>query len=450
MFHIRERGSTFMTEVLAGITTFMTMSYIIFANPEILSKAGMDFDALVVVTCLSAALGTFLMAMFANLPVALAPGVGLNAYFAFTVCLGMQVSWKVALAAVFIEGVIFILLTLTNIRTLVINSIPNSLKLGISAGIGFFIAFIGLQSAGLIVNSDATLVQLGVIKLGNLTINKGADTPAVFSLIKDNLPVLLALGGFLIMAILTALKVQGALLFGIIAVTAAAAGLGMVQVPSEIISTNLSIKPLFWQLDFSLIKSPDFWVVVFTFFFVDFFDTVGTLIGVASRGNLLDEEGKLPEAKGALMADAVATVAGAALGTSTVTSYVESSSGIAQGGRTGLASIVTALLFIVAMFFTPLVKIVPSYATAPALMIVGVYMMMGLRDVNYDDWTDLIPAFLGFVMMPLSYSIATGIEFAIVSYVVIKLLSGRLRDLNILLIILALIFIAKELLVIAL
>ncbi len=448
MFNMKERGSNFITEVLAGITTFMTMSYIIFANPGILSNAGMDFDALVVVTCISAALGTFLMAIFANLPVALAPGVGLNAYFAFTVCLGMQVSWKVALAAVFIEGVIFILLTLTNIRTLVINSIPKSLKLGISAGIGFFIAFIGLQSAGLIVNSDATLVQLGVIKLGSVAATHDVNTPVAFTLIKDNLPVLLALGGFLIMAILTALKFQGALLFGIIAVTAAGVGLGMVTLPTEFVSMPPSIKPLFLQLDFSLIKSLDFWIVVFTFFFVDFFDTIGTLIGVASRGNLIDENGNIPSAKGALMADAVATVAGAVLGTSTVTSYVESSSGIAQGGRTGLASIVTGLLFVGAIFFTPLVKIVPSYATAPALMLVGVYMMMGLKDVNYDDWTELIPAFLGFVMMPLSYSIATGIEFAIVGYVVIKLFSGRFKDLNVLLFILALIFMAKELLTI--
>ena len=432
LFKIRENGSTFMTEILAGITTFVTMSYIIFVNPGILSNTGMDFDALVVVTCLASALGTFCMAVFANYPIALAPGMGLNAFFAFGVVLSMKidgapVTWQMALAAVFIEGAIFAVLTLTSIREEIMNSIPKSLKIGISAGIGLFIAFIGLQSAGIIVNNEATLVGLGSLK--------------------GNTNMTLSMLGLFIMAVLTAWNVKGALLIGIIAVTGIAAAMGLIEIPEKVVSQPPSITPLLGQLDFSLIKEPEFWVVVFTFFFVDFFDTLGTLVGVCNRSGLLDENGNLPRAKGALMADAVATMAGAAMGTSTVTSYVESSSGVAQGGRTGLTAIVTALLFVGAIFFTPIVKIVPGYATAPALIIVGVYMMMSLRDLNYDEWTDLIPALIGCFMMPFAYSIATGIEFAIVLYVGIKILTGKFKDISFLMVALAALFIAKELLV---
>lgn len=429
MFKIRENNSTFLTEVLAGFTTFVTMSYIIFVNPNILSSTGMDFNALVVVTCLASALGTFLMAIFANYPIALAPGMGLNAFFAFGVVLNMKingapVTWQMALAAVFIEGAIFAVLTLTNIREAIMNSIPKSLKIGISAGIGLFIAFIGLQGAGIIVHNDATLLGLGSIR--------------------NNIPMMMSLAGLIIMAVLTALNVKGALLIGILVITAAAAGLGFVEVPETFVSEPPSIMPLVGKLDFSLIKEPQFWVVVFTFFFVDFFDTLGTLVGVCNRSGLLDENGNLPRAKGALMADAVATMAGAAMGTSTVTSYVESSSGVAQGGRTGLTAIVTALLFVGAIFFTPVVKMVPGYATAPALIIVGIYMMMSLRDINYDDWTELIPSLMGFFMMPLAYSIAVGIEFAIVSYVLIKVFTGKFKDISFLMVALSALFIAKE------
>ncbi len=429
LFKIRENGSTFTTEVLAGLTTFVTMSYIIFVNPNILSSTGMDFNALVVVTCLASALGTFLMAVFANYPIALAPGMGLNAFFAFGVVLNMKingapVTWQMALAAVFIEGAIFAVLTLTSIREEIMNSIPKSLKIGISAGIGLFISFIGLQSAGIIVNNDATLLGLGSIK--------------------GNYPMMLSMLGLIIMAVLTAWNVKGALLIGIIVVTGIAAALGLVQVPETFVSQPPSIMPLVGQLDFSLIKTSEFWIVVFTFFFVDFFDTLGTLVGVCNRSGLLDENGNLPRAKGALMADAVATMAGAAMGTSTVTSYVESSSGVAQGGRTGLTSIVVALLFVGAIFFTPLVGMVPAYATAPALVIVGIYMMMSLRDLNYDDWTELIPSIIGFFMMPLAYSIAVGIEFAIVFYVAVKIFTGRFKDISFLMIVLSVLFIAKE------
>ena len=431
LFRIRETGTTFMTEVLAGITTFVTMSYIIFVNPNILSNTGMDFNALVVVTCLASALGTFLMAILADYPIALAPGMGLNAFFAFGVVLNMKingapVTWQMALAAVFIEGAIFAVLTLTSIREAIMNSIPKSLKIGISAGIGLFIAFIGLQSAGIVVNNDATLLGLGQLR--------------------GNTPMMLSMLGLLIMAVLTAWNVKGALLLGLIIVTGIAAALGLVQVPEKFVSEPPSIMPLVGQLDFSLIKSSEFWVVVFTFFFVDFFDTLGTLVGVCNRSGLLDENGNLPRAKGALMADAIATMAGAAMGTSTVTSYVESSSGVAQGGRTGLTAIVTALLFVGAIFFTPLVGMVPAYATAPALIIVGIYMMMSLRDLNYDDWTELIPSIIGFFMMPLAYSIAVGIEFAIVIYVAIKLLTGKMKDISFLMVALSALFIAKELL----
>ena len=430
-FHVREAGSSVRTEFLAGLTTFVTMSYIVFVNPAILSKTGMDFNALVVVTCLSSALATFLMAVLANYPIGLAPGMGLNAFFTYTVVLGMQingapVTWQMALAAVFIEGAIFILLTLTRIREMVVNTIPKALKVGISAGIGFFIAFIGMKSVGIVVHNDATLIALGQIG--------------------DNVPALLAIVGLLLMAVLTAHRVHGALLIGILAVTVLAAACGITTLPETFVSTPPSIEPLFWKMDFSLVREPDFWVVVFTFFFVDFFDTVGTLVGVCSRSGLLDDQGRLPRAKGALMADAVGTVAGAILGTSTVTSYVESSSGVAQGGRTGLSSVVTAVLFIVAIFFTPVVGIVPSCATAPALILVGVYMMMSLRDLDYDEWTDVFPAILGFTMMPLTYSIATGIEFGVVSYVLVKSLSGKFRDVSGLMTFLAILFTLKELL----
>lgn len=429
LFKVHETGSTVTTEILAGVTTFITMSYIIFVNPDLLSKSGMDFDALIAATCLSAAFATFLMAVMANYPIALAPGMGLNAFFTFGVVLTMKVNgapvtWQMALAAVFVDGAIFAVLTLTNIREAIMNAIPKSLKIGISAGIGLFIAFIGLQSAGIVVDNPATLLGLGSIK--------------------NNVPMMLALGGLFIMSVLTALNVQGALLIGIVLVTAAAAGLGLVEVPTTFISEPPSVEPLLFKFDFSLIKTPEFWIIVFTFFFVDFFDTLGTLVGVCNRSGLLDENGNLPRAKGALLADALGTMAGAVMGTSTVTSYVESSSGVAQGGRTGLTALVTAALFIAAMFFTPLVKMVPGYATAPALIIVGVYMMVSLRDLNYDDWTEFIPSLLGFFMMPLAYSISVGIEFAIVSYVIIKILTGKIKDVSFLMIVLAVVFILKE------
>lgn len=420
-FKLAENGTSARTELLAGLTTFMTMAYIIFVNPGILSATGMPFGPLLVATCLGSAFATLLMAFLANYPFALAPGMGLNAFFAFAVVIGMKLPWQVALAAVFIEGVIFIVLTLTKVREGVVNSMPKSLKIGISAGIGLFITFIGLQSATIIVNNDAVLLGL---------------TP-----LRANPPALLSLAGLILMVVLEARKVTGGILIGIIVITIVGIPLGITKMPEGVVSMPPSLSPIFCKMDFSLIAKPEFWVVVFTFFFVDFFDTVGTLIGVSNRVDMLDENGRLPRASQALMSDAVGTVAGAVLGTSTVTTFVESASGVEQGGRTGLTALTVAVLFLLAMFFSPLISIVPACATAPALIMVGGYMMMGFKDLNYGDWTEFFPAIVAFFMMPFSYSIATGIEFGIVSYVLLKLLTGRGKELNWLMYVLVVLFV---------
>lgn len=423
-FKLSEHGTDVRKEILAGITTFMTMAYIIFVNPGILSETGMPFGSLLVATCLGAALATFLMAFLANYPFALAPGMGLNAFFAFTVVLGMKIPWQIALAAVFIEGVIFILLTCTKVREEVVNSIPKTLKIGVSAGIGLFITFIGLQNAGIIVSNPAVLVGL--------------------SKLSGNVGALLALAGLLLMVVLEARKVTGGILIGIIVVTIVGIPLGVTKMPDGILSMPPSLSPIFMKMDFSMIAQPAFWVIVFTFFFVDFFDTVGTLVGVSNRANMLDDKGRLPKATQALMADAIGTTAGAVLGTSTVTTFVESASGVEQGGRTGLTALTTAVLFIVAIFFSPLISIVPSCATAPALVMVGGYMMMGFKDMDFSDWTEFFPAIVAVFMMPFAYSIAAGIEFGVVSYVALKLLMGRGKEVNWLLYILALLFILNR------
>ena len=420
-FKLAENGTSVRTELLAGLTTFMTMAYIIFVNPGILSATGMPFGPLLVATCLGSAFATLLMAFLANYPFALAPGMGLNAFFAFAVVIGMKLPWQVALAAVFIEGVIFIVLTLTKVREGIVNSMPKSLKIGISAGIGLFITFIGLQSATIIVNNDAVLLGL---------------TP-----LRANPPALLSLAGLILMVVLEARKVTGGILIGIIVITIVGIPLGITKMPEGVVSMPPSLSPIFCKMDFSLIAKPEFWVVVFTFFFVDFFDTVGTLIGVSNRVDMLDENGRLPRASQALMSDAVGTVAGAVLGTSTVTTFVESASGVEQGGRTGLTALTVAVLFLLAAFFSPLISIVPACATAPALIMVGGYMMMGFKDLNYGDWTEFFPAIIAFFMMPFSYSIATGIEFGIVSYVLLKLLTGRGKELNWLMYVLVVLFV---------
>ena len=422
-FKLEENKTTVKTEVLAGVTTFMTMAYILAVNPSILSATGMDKNALFTATALSALVATLVMALVARLPFALAPGMGLNAFFAFTVVLGMGYSWQFALTAVFLEGIIFLLLTAFNIRELIINAIPMSMKHAVSAGIGLFIAFIGLQGAGVIVNNDAVLVGLG---------DMGSPS------------VLIALFGVLLIGILLALKVKGALLIGIFAATIAGIPFGVTHLPEgHLVSLPPSIAPIFFQFDFHQILSIDMLIVLFTFLFVDMFDTVGTLIGVSSKADMLTPDGKVPRAKQALFADAIGTTFGAIVGTSTVTTYVESASGVAEGGRTGLTSLTTAGLFLIALFFAPLFIMIPGAATAPALILVGLFMLSPILKINLEDFTESIPAFFTIIMMPLTYSIAEGIVFGMLAYVLLKLLTGKHKDVSIVMYVLALLFLIK-------
>nr|VFK68752.1 MAG: putative MFS transporter, AGZA family, xanthine/uracil permease [Candidatus Kentron sp. UNK]VFK73709.1 MAG: putative MFS transporter, AGZA family, xanthine/uracil permease [Candidatus Kentron sp. UNK] len=422
-FRLEENGANTKTEVIAGITTFMTMAYILAVNPDILSATGMDKHALFTATALSAAIGTLAMALIARLPFALAPGMGLNAFFAFTVVVGMGYSWQFALTAIFLEGIIFLLLTAFNIRELIVDAIPLSIKHAISTGIGLFIAFIGLQNAGIIVNNDAVLVGLGEIA-----------TPSA----------LIALFGIVVTGGLLARKIKGALLMGILAATIAGIPAGITQLPAGgFVSAPPSLAPVFWQLDFSHILSMDMAVVLLTFLFVDMFDTVGTLVGVSAKANMLDAKGKVPRAKQALLSDAIGTTFGAMLGTSTVTTYVESASGIAEGGRTGLTALTVAVLFLIALFFAPLFIMIPSAATAPALVLVGLFMLSPIRKIDLEDFTESIPVFLTIIITPLTYSIAEGIVFGILSFVLLKLLTGKSKDISIVMYILAGIFIIR-------
>ena len=409
------------TEVVAGITTFMTMAYILAVNPSILSATGMDKNALFTATAVASIIATLVMALIANLPFALAPGMGLNAFFAFTVCLGMGFSWQFALTAVFIEGIIFLVLTAFNIRELIVNAIPLNLKHAVSAGIGLFIAFIGMQGSGLIVNNDATLVGLGDM-----------SSPTV----------LVTLFGLLLTGVLLALRVKGALLIGIFASTLLGIPLGVTHLPEgNVLSLPPSIAPIAFKFDFSQLFSLNMVIILFTFLFVDMFDTVGTLVGVSSKANMLDSEGHVPRVKQALFADAVGTTVGAMLGTSTVTTYVESASGVAEGGRTGLTSLTVAGMFFLALFLAPLFLMVPGAATAPIL--VGSFMMSPILKINFDDYTESIPAFLTIIMMPLTYSIAEGIVFGMLSYVLLKVLSGKFKDVSVIMYVLAVLFVLK-------
>jgi len=422
-FSLSKNKTTVKTEIIAGITTFMTMAYILAVNPDILSQAGMDKHAVFSATVISSIIATLVMALWAKLPFALAPGMGLNAFFAFTVVLGMGHTWQFALTAVFIEGIIFLLLTTFNIRELIVNSIPMNLKHAISAGIGLFIAFIGLHNSGLIVDNPATLVGLGKI---------------------SNPAVIITLFGLILSGVLMALKVKGAMLIGIFAATILGIPMGVTHLPEgNLISTPPSIAPIAFQFDFSEIFSMKMLVVLFTFLFVDMFDTVGTLVGVASKANMLDKEGKLPRVKQALFADAIGTTVGAALGTSTVTTYVESASGVAEGGRTGLTSLTVAVMFLLALFLSPLFLMVPAAATAPILILIGSFMLSPIVKVDFSDATESIPVFLTVIMMPLTYSIAEGIVFGMLSYVILKLLSGKHKEVSVVSYIIALFFILK-------
>lgn len=431
LFHLKENHTDVKTEVMAGITTFMTMAYILAVNPNILSAAGMDAKAVLIATSLAAFVGTMLMAFLANYPFALAPGMGLNAYFAYTVVLSMGYSWQMALLAVFVEGIVFIVLSLTNVREAIFNAIPLTLKSAVSVGIGLFVAFVGLQNAKLIVNSDSTLLTYQHFK--------GETFHSV------GIGALLTLVGVLLIAVMLIKNVKGAILYGIILIWVlgiiceltgiyvpdAEAGMYSV-IPTAFVSFDFSsLGNTFGQvfnLDFTNFNIGNFIVVMFAFLFVDLFDTLGTLIGVASKADMLDEEGKLPRIKGALLADAIATSAGAVLGTSTTTTYVESASGVTEGGRTGLTAATTAVLFLLASIFSPLFLTIPSFATAPALIVVGFYMMGAVVKINFDDMTDAIPAFLTILVMPLAYSISEGIAIGVVSWTLINLLSGKAKE----------------------
>ncbi|NLV77708.1 MAG: NCS2 family permease [Tissierellia bacterium] len=422
-FKLSEHGTDAKTEIFAGITTFMTMAYILIVNPSILSEAGMDWGGVFTATALSSIIATLMMAFYANYPFVLAPGMGLNAFFTYSVVLGMGKSWQFALTAVFLEGIIFIILSAFKVREAIFDAIPMNLKKAVSVGIGLFIALIGFVNAGIVETGDGT-----ILGLGNLT-SKGP---------------LLALIGLLIMGVLLAKNVKGALLIGILAATIIGIPMGITQLPEAVFKAPPSLSQVAFQFEWENIFSWEMLVVVFTFLFVDVFDTVGTLVGVASKADMLDEEGKLPRVSQALMSDAVGTVAGACLGTSTVTTYVESASGVADGGRTGLTALSAAGMFFLALFFSPIFGMIPGEATAPALILVGLFMMSPIKEIDLDDFTEAIPAFLTIVMMPFAYSIAEGIVFGMVSYVLLKLITGKREDISGVMYVLAILFILKN------
>ena len=452
LFHLKENNTTVKTEILAGITSFMTMAYILAVNPSILAAAGMDQGAVFTATALASLLGTLCMALFANYPFALAPGMGLNAYFAYTVVIGMGYSWQTALTAVFVEGVIFIILSVTNVREAIFNAIPANLKVAVSVGIGLFIAFIGLQNAKIVIGGS-TLVQL-------FSVAKYNEVNGVNATFNDvGITVLLAIIGVIITAILVVKNVKGNILWGILItwVLGIICQLTGVYVPNaELGFYNLlpdfsngisipSLAPVFCKMDFSGILSLNFIVVIFSFLFVDLFDTIGTLIGVSSKAGMLDENGKLPRIKGALLADAVATTAGAALGTSTTTTFVESASGVSEGGRTGLTSVTTAVLFGLSLLLSPIFLASPSFATAPALIIVGFYMLTNVVNIDFSDYSEAIPCFICIIAMAFFYSISEGIAMGVISYVAINLITGKVKEkkISVLMYILAVLFILK-------
>ncbi|MBR3363271.1 MAG: NCS2 family permease [Solobacterium sp.] len=445
LFKLKEHGTDVRTEIMAGITIFMTMDYILAVNPGILSASGMDSGAIFTATALASAIGCTCMAFFANLPFALSAGMGLNAYFAYTVVIGMGYSWEMALTAVFAEGLLFIVLSLTNVREAIFNAIPVPLKIAVSVGIGLFICFIGLQNAHICVDSTTLVTMFSF----SASIKNGTFST-------EGITVLLALIGILLTAFLVIRQVKGNLLIGILVTWALGiicqlAGIYVPNpeagfyslIPSGIISAPASLAPTLFKLDFSVVGTVNFFVVMFSFLFVDIFDTLGTLIGCASKADMLDEDGHLPGIKGALMADAVATTVGATLGTSTITTFVESTSGIAEGGRTGLTALTTGVLFALSLLFSPIFLAVPSFATAPALIIVGFMMMQQVVKLDWSNTLDAIPAFIAIMSMPFMYSISEGISLGIISYVVLHLLAGKTKDVSPLMYVLAVVFVLK-------
>ena len=449
IFHLKENHTDVKTEVMAGITTFMTMAYILAVNPNILSASGMDRGAVFTATALSSFIATCLMALLSNYPFVLAPGMGLNAYFTYTVVLGMGYTWQQALSAVFAEGIIFILLSLTNVREAIFNSIPMNLKHAVSVGIGLFIAFIGLQNAKIVVGNDSTLVSIFSFK--------SSVAEGTFS--SQGITVLLALIGVLVTAILLAKNVKGGILWGILItwILGILCQLTHLYVPNADLgyysllpdfSNGISVPsmmPTFMKMDFSIVFSLDFVVIMFAFLFVDMFDTLGTLIGVASKADMLDKDGKLPRIKGALLSDAVGTTVGAVCGTSTVTTFVESASGVAEGGRTGLTSIVAGILFALSLLLSPIFLAIPSFATAPALIVVGYLMLTSVTKIDFNDMTEAIPCFIAIIAMPFMYSISEGISICVISYVVINVITGKAKEkkISLLMYILAVLFVLK-------
>ena len=446
-FKLKEKGTDVRTEMIAGITTFMTMAYILAVNPSILGATGMDSGAVFTATALASAIASFCMALLANLPFVLSAGMGLNAYFAYTVVLGMGYSWEVALTAVFAEGIVFVLLSLTNVREAIFNAIPQTLKYGVSVGIGLFICFIGLQNAHIAVDS-ATLV----------TIFSFSQSVKAGTFNSEGITVLLALIGIIITGYLVIKGVKGNILIGIfvtwiLGILCQLAGIYVPNpdagfyslIPSGVVSMPASIAPTLFKFDFSIITEHplDFFSVLFAFLFVDIFDTLGTLIGCASKADMLDEDGKLPEIKGALLADSIGTVVGACLGTSTITTFVESSSGIAEGGRSGLTAVVSGIFFLLALFFSPIFLAIPSFATAPALVIVGFLMIQQVVKVEWNDLLEAIPAYIAIFAMPFLYSISEGISLGIISYVLLHVLSGKGKSVTPLMYALAILFVLK-------
>ncbi len=424
VYKLQEHNVTVRSEIIAGITTFMTMAYIIIVNPLILSDAGMDFGAVLTATCLAAGLTTIFMAFYAKYPFALAPGMGLNAFFAYTVVIGMGYSWELALTAVFVEGLIFIIMSFFKVREAILDSIPLNLKYAVSVGIGLFIAFIGFVNAGIVEGGGA------ILQLGDMT----------------NPAAILAIIGLIITGVLLYKKVKGALFIGILLSTVIGIFMGVAELPASIVQAPLSMKPTFLaalRTDWATVFSLDFLIIIFTFLFVDIFDTVGTVIGVASKAEMLDAEGRLPRAGRVLLTDAVGTTLGALFGTSTVTTYVESASGVAEGGRTGLTALTTGVLFLLALFLSPIFLIIPGAATAPALILVGLFMMEPIFKVNLSDYTEAIPAFLTILMMTIAYSIAEGIVFGMLSYTLLKVFTGKAREVSVVMYVLSLIFIVR-------
>lgn len=409
LFKLRERGTTVSREVVAGITTFLAMAYILAVNPGILSDAGMSFGPVFTATAVSSAIATLVMAFLANLPVALAPGMGLNAFFTYTVVIGMGCSWQFALTAVLVEGILFIILSLVGIREAIIRSIPASLRKAVAVGIGLFIALIGLSNAGVTSSSLGTII-------GFVTLN--TSNPAA----------LVAILGLIVTVVLYVLNVPGSILIGIAVTTVIGIPFGVTTVPSGFSPVSLPSAPYFLQFEWTNVLSLKFFIVFFTFLFTDMFDTIGTLMGVSEQAGLTDKNGNIPNAKEALLADAVGTVAGAMLGTSTVTSFVESSSGVAAGGRTGLASVVTAVFFLLALFFSPLFALIPSAATAPALIFVGFLMMKSVSSIDFSELTEGIPSFITIMVMPFGYSIAKGISWGIIAYVICKVAGKKAKE----------------------